>query len=369
MPTIDLIHLDAGGQRAAAHALKGALRRQGQAWTVRPVALPQLLDPSGRLGRLAGRLPERLLLQAMLRAGQPRLAATLARHWAPDAAPDLVVSLVPGAERVLMQGLAQAAPGLPFVTAMTDPADAPTRWGVAPGTDRHLVCGTDQAVAMASAAGLPPDRIHRTRGAIVRPEPCRPDASARRAALRSLGLDPDRPTGLVMYGSYGSPRMLRIAERLDDLQLILMCGHNAALAGRLRGASRGAPHAVVGYTAAPRHYMGIADCFVGKPGPVVLAEALQCGLPVLTFRNDWGTARPPGDTDWIVREGVGRVVDSTRELPQAMHALLDGLDGYRQAVARAGNRAVLELPGILERVLRARAAPLEPVRQPVETAA
>ena len=62
MPTIDLIHLDAGGQRAAAHALKGALRRQGQAWTVRPVALPQLLDPSGRLGRLAGRLPERLLL-------------------------------------------------------------------------------------------------------------------------------------------------------------------------------------------------------------------------------------------------------------------------------------------------------------------
>ena len=37
-----------------------------------------------------------------------------------------------------------------------------------------------------------------------------------------------------MFGGHGSKAMLQIARQLDETQLILVCGHNRALADRLR---------------------------------------------------------------------------------------------------------------------------------------
>ncbi len=52
------------------------------------------------------------------------------------------------------------------------------------------------------------------------------------------GLQPDLPTGLVMFGGEGSNVMFPIAERLgnssEDLQLIMICGRNAKLKARLQ---------------------------------------------------------------------------------------------------------------------------------------
>ena len=46
---------------------------------------------------------------------------------------------------------------------------------------------------------------------------------------------PDMVVSLVpvIFGSHGSKAMRRIAKRLDDTQLILVCGHNGALADDL----------------------------------------------------------------------------------------------------------------------------------------
>jgi UDP-N-acetylglucosamine:LPS N-acetylglucosamine transferase len=158
-----------------------------------------------------------------------------------------------------------------------------------------------------------------------------------------------------MFGGYGSPQMARIARRLDDQQLVLMCGHNARLAEALRAMTRSAPHAVLGFTTDVQRYMRAADWFVGKPGPGALSEALQCALPVITFRNAWTMPQERFNTEWIEQQGLGLVIESARELPMALATLLAELSSYRDRVTRIENRAVFELPGILDRIMTDRA--------------
>jgi hypothetical protein len=374
MKRIDLIYFDAGGgHRAAARALQAAITQQLRPWQVRLVHLMHVLDPQRRFERLTSRDPEFLynwrlqrgwtlglepelrLLQGVIRAGHPLLLRALRRHWSGSEPPDLVVSLVPNFNRALRQSLADVLPGVPFVTVMTDLADLPPRFWIESGIDQHLVCGTDRAVAQARAAGYGPDRIHRTSGMIIRPEFYRTTATDRGSVLSALGLDPRRPTGVVMFGGYGSPQMARIARRLDDQQLVLMCGHNARLAEALRAMTRSAPHAVLGFTADVQRYMRAADWFVGKPGPGALSEALQCALPVITFRNAWTMPQERFNTEWIEQQGLGLVIESARELPMALATLLAELSSYRNRVTRIENRAVFELPGILDRIMTDRA--------------
>lgn len=372
MATIDLVYFDAGGgHRAAALALEAAIREQGRPWNVRLVHLVHALDPSRRFERVTGCAPEQLynwrlqrgwtlglepelrLLQALIRMGHPWLLRAMCRHWSSVAAPDLVVSLVPNFNRMLRHSVETALPGVPFVTVMTDLADLPPRFWIEPGIDQHIVCGTERAALQARAAGCSPDRIHRTSGMLIRPEFYRAHRTNRRAELLALGLDPGRPTGVVMFGGHGSAQMQRIARTLRDRQLILLCGHDAALAGRLRAMQRPAPHAVLGFTSDVRRYMGIADFFIGKPGPGALSEALQCGLPVLTFRNAWTMPQERYNTEWVLEQEVGVVVDSPRALAPALRTVLADLDGYREKARRIRNRAVFELPAILQQVLAA----------------
>ena len=370
MATIDLVYFDAGGgHRAAAQALQAAIREQGRPWNVRLVHLVHALDPARRFERVTGRGPEHLynwrlqngwtlglgpelrVLQGLIRMGHPWLLRAMCRHWSSATAPDLVVSVVPNFNRMLRQSAAAVLPGVPFVTVMTDLADLPPRFWIEPGIDQHIVCGTERAALQAQAAGCAPDRIHRTSGMVIRPDFYLARRTNRQAERLALGLDPDLPTGIVMFGGHGSPQMHRIARSLRDRQLILLCGHDATLAGRLRAMQRPTPHAVVGFTSDVRRYMAIADFFIGKPGPGALSEALQCELPVLTFRNAWTMPQERYNTEWVIEQGVGVVVDSTRALAPAVQTLLADLDRYRARVRQVRNRAVFELPAILEQLL------------------
>jgi 1,2-diacylglycerol 3-beta-galactosyltransferase len=371
MATLDLVYFDAGGgHRAAASALRGVIAAQRRPWTVRLVHLRRVLDPTDAFRRVAGIAPEDLynrrlargwtlglgqelkVLQAMIRVGHPALVRALREHWA-QSGPDLVVSLVPNFNRAMAQAVAEACPGVPFVTVMTDLADLPPHFWIEPGTAQVLVCGTVRAAEQAIAAGVPPARVHRTSGMILRGEFYEPSRADRRAERIALGLDPDRPTGLVMDGGQGSRRMLRIARALDDVQLVFLCGHHAALVDALRATRRAAPHVALGFTAEVPRYMRVADFFVGKPGPGSLSEALHCGLPVVTFGNAWTMPQERYNVRWIESLGLGVPVGSVGALPQAVREVVGNLDAYRERVARLDNRALFEVPDILEGLLRA----------------
>ena len=153
----------------------------------------------------------------------------------------MVVSLVPNFNRAMYQALAAARPHAPYVTILTDFADSPPNFWIEPRQAQHVICGTPKAVAQARAAGYDDRHIHATSGMIIRPDFYRNMHLDRGAERRKLQLDRDRPTGIVMFGGHGSKTMRRIARRLDETQLILVCGHNLSLADELRAMPASAP--------------------------------------------------------------------------------------------------------------------------------
>lgn len=379
-PVIELIYFNAGGgHRAAALALQAAIAQEKRPWTVRLVNLTEVLDRRGQFRRLMGFDPEdfynkRLqkgwtlglaqelkLLQGMIRWAHTPMLRLLQKHWS-RSEPDLVVSLVPNFNRVLYESLVSTLPGTPYVTVITDLADHPPSFWIEPGQQQFLVCGSQRALQQARAAGYADEQLALTSGMVLRPSFYgRPTESqeARAERQRALGLDPSRPTGVVMFGGQGSRQMLSIAKVLKDVQLVLICGRNEALAARLRLMLRDAPHAVFGFTDDVPAVMGLGDFFIGKPGPASLSEALHLGLPVVTFRNAWTMPQERYNTEWVQEQGVGVVVRSVRELPAALDSLLPRLGEFREAALRLNNRAVFELVQILEERLACGAAALQ----------
>ncbi|HEX4242708.1 MAG TPA: hypothetical protein VHZ53_14965 [Steroidobacteraceae bacterium] len=387
MKKIDLVYFNAGGgHRSAAVALDAVIRELELPWTVRLVNLFEVLDPRDMFGKTTGMKPEtyynaRLrrgwtlglgqelkVLQALIRFGHKTLTMQLRRHWR-ETQPDLVASLVPNFNRAMFEGLSSSRPGVPYLTILTDFADLPPHFWIEPNQAQHFVCGTPLAAAQARAAGYGESRIHRTSGMIIRPDFYRAPTLDRRVERAKLDLDPDRPTGLVMFGGHGSKIMRQIARRLDDTQLILVCGHNAELADELRAMTASAPRAVIGFSAHISHFMQLSDFFIGKPGPGSISEAVQQRLPVIVARNAWTMAQERYNTEWVEENRVGLVLSSFKEVRTAVAEMTARLGEFTASTARIDNRAVFEIPGIMEQILKASRAgvPAPPARVPRET--
>jgi hypothetical protein len=369
MQTIDLVYINAGGgHRAAATALEAVIREQGRDWRIRLINLFEVLDPLDVFRRTTGVKPEdyynvRLargwtlglaqelrILQMLIKLSHKSLVAQLQRHWQ-KSAPDLVVSLVPNFNRAMYQALALACPRVPYATILTDLADFPPHFWIEPLQAQHFVCGTPRAAAQARATARRAASIHETSGMIINPSFYRDLKLDRRAEMLKLGLDPDRPVGLVMFGGHGSRVMRGIAKHLDDVQLIMVCGHNAVLAEKLRKMRCGAPRVIVGFTAQMSYYMRLSDFFIGKPGPGSISEAVQQGLPVIVVRNAWTMPQERYNTEWVEENGLGVVLDSFKSIRAGVAQVVSHIDLYRAGVKRNRNRAVFEIPEILERIL------------------
>jgi len=220
-----------------------------------------------------------------------------------------------------------------------------------PNQDQRFICGTEKAVQQAHALGYGADRVLQTSGMILRPMFYEPVTVDRAAERRRLGFDPNKPVGLVLFGGQGSKVMLEIAERLSGTQLILICGRNAKLAEELRKLKTRAPHFVEGFTSEIPKYMHVADFFIGKPGPGSISEAVAMGLPVIVERNAWTLPQERYNADWVREKGVGTVVSNFRDIAGAVDELLRNLARFQAAAKSIENRAIFEIPDMLERII------------------
>jgi 1,2-diacylglycerol 3-beta-galactosyltransferase len=240
-----------------------------------------------------------------------------------------------------------------MVTILTDLADCPPHFWIERQT-QYLVCGTDAAAEQAIAMGHAPERVFHTSGMIVRPEFYRPIEMNRAAERIRLGLDPELPTGIVMFGSYGSSQMATIAKRIEtaglNTQLIFICGHNDKLRERLDSMALPYPFHCVGFTQEIPYFMKLADFFIGKPGPGSISEALVMGLPLIVERNSWTMVQERFNTEWIAQNNFGLVLPSFREIGGAVSTMLDReqFTRLRTSVEEFHNRAVFEIPEILK---------------------
>ncbi len=370
MKAVDLVYFNAGGgHRAAAIALEAAIRASGLDWQARLVNLFDVLDPKDIFKKTTGMKPEQYynarlargwtiglaqelrVLQAAIRLSHKSLVSRLRRHWA-RTRPDMVVSLLPNFNRAMYQGLAMAQPSAPYVTVLTDFADLPPHFWIEPRQAQHYVCGTPFAVRQALSAGCNPALVHESSGMIIHPDHYADFAMERNGELRKLGFDPERPVGIVMFGGHGSRVMRRIAKRLDDVQLILICGHNAALAAELRAMRASAARLVLGFTSQMRTYMRLADFFIGKPGPGSISEAVHNGLPVIVVRNAWTMPQERYNAEWVLQNDTGAVLDSYKSIRVGVADVIAHMAHFRRGVRRIHNRAVFEIPAILDHILR-----------------
>ena len=368
MKRIDLIYFEAGGgHRAAANALKSVITEQGRPWEVNLVNLQEILDPLDIFRKFTGvRMQDiyNLLLKKGWTLGSPQLTVAmhvlirlyhpgqvrlLQKYWSQEK-PDLVVSLIPNFNRALRESLPQT----PLVTILTDLADYPPHFWME-RQEQYFVCGTDKAVAQALALGHPKERVFRASGMILRPKFYEPIAVDRAEERDQLGLDPDLPTGLVLFGGEGSNVMLEIAQRTTaEAQFIFICGKNQKLAERLRRLPTNFPKYVEGFTSEIPYYMHLSDFFIGKPGPGSLSEALAMRLPVIVERNAWTLPQERYNTDWIRENGFGLVLNSFREIDRGVRQLLEAenFTRFRANASAIQNRAVFEIPDMLDAILQ-----------------
>ena len=377
MPRIVLVYFDAGGgHRAAASALAEAIREERLPWQVDLLNLQELLDSLDIVRRFTGiRIQD--VYNRMLRndwtLGSPQLmrilqwtmrvfhrptVRRLERHWR-ETTPDLVASLVPHFNRALCESLAKTRPGRPFVTILTDFADYPPHFWIE-RQSQFLICGSDQAVTQARDMGHPEEHIFRTSGMILNQRFYRYAAVDRRREREKLGLDPERLTGLVLFGGQGSrKKMLAIDERLGQsalpVQLIFLCGKNERLVAELLARKSPVPRVVEGFTTNVPYYMQLADFFIGKPGPGSIAEAMAMHLPVIVERNAWTLPQERYNTVWVREKEVGLVVASFAQIGEAVAQLIEPENflHFRAHTEAMKNQALFEIPAILRRILSA----------------
>jgi UDP-N-acetylglucosamine:LPS N-acetylglucosamine transferase len=366
---VDFVYFNAGGgHRSAAMALKSAIASRGLAWDVRLVNLQEVLDPLDILKKITGLRVEDIynlllakgwtlgsaqglmMLHGAIRAYHRPMVRLLTEYWR-SAPPDMVVSVVPNFNRAVYGSLRMALPQVPYVTILTDMADFPPHFWIERGQDQHFICGTDRAVQQARALGHPPERILRASGMILRPKFYEPLAVDRAAERVRLGLDPARPTGLVLFGGQGSRAMVEIARALEETQLIMICGRNQELAARLRTLPTHAPHFIEGFTEEVPYYMHLSDFFIGKPGPGSISEAVAMKLPVIVERNAWTLPQERYNAEWVIEHEAGVVLKNFRGIREAAENLLVSLDRHRRAVEKIENRAIFEIPDMLAGIL------------------
>jgi 1,2-diacylglycerol 3-beta-galactosyltransferase len=376
---IDLIFFDAGGgHRASATALKALAEQQRRDWQIRMVNLREILEPIDVFHRITGvrveDLYNRMLKYGltigtgpMLRATQflirrmhPKNVAFLSRYWQ-DRRADLVVSVIPNFNRAIFEGLRiadreRSRPATPMVTILTDLADCPPHFWIE-RQEQFLICGTATAAEQALAMGYPSGRVLRTSGMIVRPEFYSQSDMGREQERRRLRLHPGLPTGLVMFGGFGSRRMLTIARRVAEAgvktQLIFLCGHNQRLREQISAMKLPFPCHVEGFTREIPYFMHLADFFIGKPGPGSISEALVMGLPVIVERNARTMVQERYNTEWIERHQFGVVLRSFSEIVSGIEQMLDPqrFAHFRSRAGALDNRAVFEIPDMLEALI------------------
>lgn len=352
-----------GGHRATAEALRDAfLERHGQwlqvevadLWaqhTPSPLhdlstAYRTLVDDLPWLYRFlyeTGRRPEVVhpLVETAARVLRPLVIRSLRRHR-----PDVIVSVHPLVQGVVLRVVSRRRHGIPFVTVVSDLITIPPVW-FDPEVTLCFV-PSDEAYKQALQAGLHPDRL-RQFGLPIRPAFARsrpPVAELRQAR----GMVMDVPAVLVVSGGEGMGPVDQIARSIADRlatdsvargrpagQLVVVCGRNRELYDDLRAHDWPVPTVVTGFVDDIWDWMAACDCIVTKAGPGTIAEALALGVPILL--SGYIRGQETGNVPYVLKHGVGAYVED----PWQIAEVISGWFGPHRDVLEALARRAREL--------------------------
>src|SRR6185437_5108637 len=371
---VTIVFFDAGGgHRNAAEALKSVLEKQQKPWKVELLNLQEFLDRLDLLKKLTGlriqdgynlilrkgwtRLTPQLLpvLQGVVRAYHRPTTKLLTEYWKAHPT-DVVVSVIPHFNRALAESIRKTRPSTAFVTVITDLADHPPHFWIE-CESQYVICGTERAQHQAFAYGHDQNHVFLASGMVLKPKFYeKPQVNVAEERQR-LGLDPNTPTGIVLFGGHGSKTILQIIRLLDagdaKLQLIVICGKNQKLLAAAKQLKTRFPVFAEGFTSSVDYYMALSDFFVGKPGPGSISEALQFNLPVIVECNGRTLPQERYNAQWITEKKLGVVLTSFNKIDDGVEKLLlpTAFAEYRANASAYKNNALYEIPEFLEQVM------------------
>lgn len=365
---IAILYFDAAsGHRSAATALKRVLDGRYHHWQVQLVNIVDVFDHHKRLGSLVrygidrfnrqikndrifdlgGQINLSLLCHDLLSA---KGIAKMAAFWA-AAPPDLIVSVTPMYNPALYRSVRLVNPEAVCVTIPVDFDEVKARYWFTPKVEQHYLNGTARLAEQAKTAGVPASHNHRISGMIVDPDCYQPPTTDRTSALRSLGLDPDLPTGLISFGGQGCTHIETIAGAVAKVSLrvnmIFLCGRNETVYEAVNRLETPYPKRVFSYLPeTPFQYLHLADFAIGKPGAMTITEALITQTPLIALKSKGMRPVQRGNEAWLVEHEVGILADGVEEVVPAIRQILSSAI-YRQRAAAQAHRAIDEAAGVL----------------------
>jgi|HubBroStandDraft_1064217.scaffolds.fasta_scaffold21022_3 1,2-diacylglycerol 3-beta-galactosyltransferase len=288
---------------------------------------------------------ERALFAAVYRM----VAAAVVKHR-----PAVIVSFHAMTSRPAVRARNASLPRAPVVTVITDLITPHKAWRY--GEVDWIVVPSAQVQARCQLDGIDGERFIDL-GLPVRPEfSGTPQLPADRASLRrSLGASGDRFLVVVVGGAEGSGDLVRraaaLVRRLEDIEVVALCGRNARARRRLTrlAAKAGGRLTVKGFVDNMADWLRCADVVVTKAGPGTIAEATSCGAPLIL--TSYVPGQEHGNANFVVHAGAGRYIPTVRRLIAELDRLRRDpatLDGMRAASARLGRpAAALDIAALL----------------------
>lgn len=149
----------------------------------------------------------------------------------------------------------------------------------------------------------------------------------REEACAALGIDPNRPTILMMGGSMGYSNNKKLIQSLStigiDFQLLVVCGNNKRQYRELTrtletydGTCTVLPY---GFVNNVEVMMSAADCIITKPGGLTVSEALAKNLPMILV--DPIPGHEERNVEFLMNNGMAMLVTKTFPVDEAVYHL------------------------------------------------
>lgn len=146
---------------------------------------------------------------------------------------------------------------------------------------------------------------------------------------RREGLDPQKPTVLLMAGSFGVTSVLdfykQLAQKSDNIQFIVITGRNIRLFAHLEklideiGTQDNTK--LLYFVKNVEDFMHISDVIVTKPGGLTVTESLACALPLAIYSAFPGQERD--NADFLLKERAAIMLDKKNGADEVVDLLSD----------------------------------------------
>lgn len=295
--------------------------------------------------------------------------------------PDIVVSCHPFASSMMSILKSTYDVDVPVVSIITD--FMPHRAYIGDHIDAYITASEDTAKKLAQKYGVDQNRIHPLGMPIFESFYNKNEARMEETYQR-LGFSKDKPTVLVMAGSFGVNDILKIYENLVeidvDYQIIVITGKNqklydafdkllsrqekefetsdysqlfsdlsdaniakliyeyseqlrAELAAKLhstfhRSTDKTKPTSLFYFVDNVEDYMHISDLIITKPGGLTTSESLACALPMAVFQAFPG--QEAQNADWLVQKNAAIVLEKGENGAKQIEELLKSPETLQQ---------------------------------------